>query len=114
MLRITVIVCGLLLGVLLVAILIASNQSSVVHGLIAITAEPWGVVTLLDLGAGLLFVAAWIAVVEPRPLHAALWIIALCVMGNVVTLVFLLWRTRYAQRFSDLFLPSRRSVRPEP
>lgn len=109
MLRITIVVCGLLLGILLAAILVASGYSDVLTGLENLLADPWGIVTLIDLGIGLLFVAAWMAVVEPRSLHAAVWIVALFLLGNVVTLVFLLCRTRSAKRFSDLFLPSHRS-----
>jgi hypothetical protein len=110
MLRVTVIICGILLGFLLAAILVASNQDNVLNGLRYVLAEPWGIVTLLDLGIGLMFVGAWIAVLEPRPLCAALWIVALLFLGNAVTLAFILWRTRQADRFVDLFLPSRRSA----
>jgi hypothetical protein len=102
-------ICGVLLGLLLAAIFLASGQSSVFDGLKVVLDTPWGVVTLLDLGIGLLFVAAWITVMEPRPLCAVAWIVALLLLGNAVTLVFLLWRTRYADRFADLFLPSHRS-----
>ncbi len=108
MLRVTIILCGILLGLLLAAIIVANGQVDVLEGLKRVLAEPWGVVTLLDLSVGLLFVAGWITVIEPRPLYAAVWIIALLVLGNIVTLIFLLWRTRSANCFSDLFLPSRR------
>ncbi len=110
-LRITVVVCGILLGLLTALIVKASLQESVIAGLVALLANPWGVVTLVDLIIGLLFVAAWLAVVETHPGRAALWIAALCLLGNVVTLIFLLCRTRHAQRFSDLWLPNRRSGR---
>lgn len=110
MLRVTIIICGILLGLLLAAIIVASGQANVLEGLKGVLAEPWGVVTLLDLSIGLLFIAAWIAVIEPRPLYAAVWILALLVLGNVVTLIFLLWRTRNAKSFADLFLPSRRHM----
>lgn len=106
MLRVTVIVCGVLLGLLLGGIGIAS-QHNLFDSLWRLLADPWGLVTLLDLGIGLLFVAAWISVVETRPWHATAWIIALFMLGNVITLAFLLWRTRRATRFSDLFLPNR-------
>ncbi len=113
MLRATIVICGILLGLLLAGIIVASNQVGVLTGLQRLLADPWGMVTLLDLGVGLVFVAAWIAVMEPRPWYAAVWIIGLLLLGNVVTLVFLLWRTRYARRFADLFLPSRRNEWPD-
>lgn len=114
MLRVMVVICGILLGLLTAAIVVASGRESVLLGLHKLLADPWGVVTLLDLGIGLLFVAAWIAVMEPSPARAAVWIVALFVLGNVVTLVFLLWRTRQAEQVRELFLPSRHSDSTEP
>lgn len=109
MLRATVVVCGILLGLLVTAILIASGHSPVLAGLRHVIANPWGVVSLLDLGVGLLFIAVWLALVEPSPWRAAAWIIALFLLGNVVTLVYLLSRTCRARHLRDLFLPSRPS-----
>lgn len=111
MLRTTIIICGILLGLLVAAILIAGSHSSVLAGLRYVIANPWGVVTLLDLGVGLLFVAVWLALVEPNRWRAAVWIAALFILGNVVTLAYLLSRTCRARRWSDLFLPSRPSER---
>lgn len=107
MLRVTVIVCGILLGVLVTAILIASQHGSVLQGLRYVAADPWGVVTLLDLGVGLLFVAVWIALVEPIRWRAGAWVVALFLFGNVITLAFLLSRTCRARRLRDLFFPYR-------
>jgi len=110
--RVTVIVCGILLGLLVTAIVVASHHSNVLAGLRQLVADPWGVVTLLDLGAGLLFVAVWLALVEPDPWRAAAWIVALFVLGNVVTLAFLLSRTCRARGLRDLFLSPRSSDWP--
>lgn len=107
MLRVTVIVCGILLGLLIAAILIASNHSHVLAGLRHVIADPWGIVTLLDLGIGLLFVAIWLALVEPNRWRAVAWITALLLLGNVITLAYLLSRTCQARHVRDLFLPSR-------
>ena len=109
MLRTIVIVCGILLGLLVAAILIASGHSHVLAGLRYLIADPWGVVTLLDLGVGLLFIAVWLALVEPSPWRAAAWILALFLLGNVVTLAYLLYRTCKVRHWSELFLPSRSS-----
>lgn len=109
MLRTLVIVCGILLGLLVAAIVIASGHSSVLAGLRHVLADPWGVVTLLDLGVGLLFIAVWLALVEPNPWRAAAWIVALFLLGNGVTLTYLLWRTCQVRHWSELFLPARSS-----
>ncbi|MCP5458204.1 MAG: DUF1475 family protein [Gammaproteobacteria bacterium] len=107
MLRVTIVICGVLLGLLAAAIVAAIGQDGVVHGVALLADRPWGFATLLDLKVGLLFVAAWLTVMESRPLYATLWIVALFALGNVVTLAFLLCRTRSVARFSELFLPSR-------
>lgn len=106
LLRLTVIVCGILLGLLVTAILVASHHSNMLVGLRHLVADPWGIATLLDLGVGLLFVAVWLALVEPNPWRATAWIVALFLFGNVVTLAFLLSRTCRARRLRDLFLSS--------
>ncbi len=112
--RIPIVICGTLLGLLLAAIVAASLHSSVIEGLLRIVADPWGLVTLLDLGIGLLFIAVWLTLMEPRPRYAALWIIALFLLGNVVTLGFLLCRTRHAKTLRDLFLPTQTRSEPSP
>ena len=111
MLRATVIICGILLGLLVAAMLIASGHSHVLAGLRHVVADPWGAVALLDLGVGLLFVAVWLALVEPSPWRAAAWIAALFLLGNAVTLAYLLCRTCQVRHWSELFLPSRSSDR---
>lgn len=111
MLRTTIIICGILLGLLAAAVLIAGHYGDLPAGLRHIVANPWGVVTLLDRGVGLLFVAVWLALMESSPWRAALWIAALFVLGNVVTLAYLLSRTCRAQRLRDLLLPFRSSER---
>lgn len=111
MLRIPVIICGILLGLLVAAILMASHHSHVLAGLRHVVADPWGIVTLIDLGIGLLFIAVWLWLVEPVRWRAIVWIIALLLLGNVVTLAYLLCRTCQVQHWSELFLPSRPSDR---
>ena len=109
MLRIPVIICGILLGLLAATILIASNHSHVLAGLRHIIADPWGIVTLIDLGVGLLFIAVWLWLVEPVRWRAIVWIIALFLLGNVVTLAYLLCRTCQVRHWSELLLPYRHS-----
>ncbi len=107
MLRIPVILCGILLGLLTATLLIASHHSPFLAGLRHLIANPWGVVALIDLGIGLLFIAIWLWLVEPVRWRAVAWIIALFLLGNVVTLTYLLCRTCQVRHWSELFLPAR-------
>jgi len=105
-LRIAVVICGVLLGLMVAGIGLAS-QHNLWISLDYLLADPWGAVTLLDLGISLLFVAVWIALLEMRPLPAVVWIALLFVFGHALTLVYLLWRSRNASRVQDLFFPPR-------
>jgi len=82
MLRFVVIVCGILLGLLATAILIASNHNHILAGLRYVIADPWGIVTLIDLGIGLLFIAVWLWLVEAVRWRGVGWSIVLFLLGN--------------------------------
>lgn len=56
-----------------------------------LTSNPWGIVSLADLYLGLIISAAIIGLVE-KPLNALLWILPLPVLGNVWTIVWLVYR----------------------
>lgn len=57
-----------------------------------VAANPWGLVSLIDLYVGFVAAAVLIVVLEPnRPLAIGLAVI-LFVLGNVVTALWLAWR----------------------
>lgn len=56
-----------------------------------VVADPWGLVMLGDLYAGFLATTALFFIVERRGIAVGLFI-ALMVLGNVVTLLWLAWR----------------------
>lgn len=105
--RLMVVICGLLLGFFLAAVAQAAASQSLVAGWQAIVSNPWNLVTFIDLSIGLLFVAAWMVMMEPRRWFAAAWLIALLLLGNGATLAFLLCRSRNVDTFRELFLPGR-------
>lgn len=53
-------------------------------------ADPWGRATLVDLYAGFILFAAWIAHRERSALKAVLWLAGTCCLGNVVPCIYLL------------------------
>ena len=89
---------------LLGSIVWASLDGGVGDGLIYVAREPWGVVTLGDLGAGLLFVALWMAAIEKRKWSLPFWYVALMGLGNLTTLVFLIYRCTQARTFGGILL----------
>lgn len=81
-----------------VGIVWAARADSLAAGLRRLTEHPWSVVTLMDLGAGLLLVAAWIAYRERRWYRILPWWVLLCGMGNWTSLLYVLqardlWRS---------------------
>jgi hypothetical protein len=46
-----------------------------------ILANPWGIVSLVDLYVGFILFSGWIAYREETPLIAALWIILMMILG---------------------------------
>ena len=63
-------------------------------------------VTLMDLYAGLLFVGAWMFVMERgRPTVIFWWVLLFCT-GNWATVLFVVVKARRATRLADVFLPA--------
>lgn len=84
----------------------AGTRQALGEGFAAVTAQPWGIVTLLDLYLGFAFVAAWIHALERRWPVTLAWAVALCVLGNAATLAYLLLRLRRAGSLAALFVPA--------
>lgn len=57
----------------------------------ALWALPWGRVTLIDLFAGFVVVGAIIVVRERQPVRWIPWLLALLVLGNLVTAAYVLY-----------------------
>ena len=93
---------------LIVALVVGSVQAQAVQGLIAgmgaIADQPWGPATFLDLAAGLLMAAVWMAVREPRRALLPLWWVGLLLTGNMAVLVFVLRCTLGARSLPEVFL----------
>lgn len=83
----------LIVGVaaLFASILYAAVSADFFESFARIGAMPWGLVSLIDLYLGFAVLAVLIALVEP-PAKAAIWIVALFVLGNVVGAAWFAWR----------------------
>lgn len=99
--------CAVSIGAMLVLFVVSARQMGLVAGLREIAATWWGVTTLVDLGAGLLFVSAWICLTERRVWARPVWVLAVFMLGNFTTLVYLLVRCRGAGSFREVILPPR-------
>lgn len=92
-----------LAGILLALIIWAIRTASFTGSFSAIIADPWGVVALADLYFGFALFAVVIAGLERNRLAATVWIVAMALLGNVISAVWLainaprLWRQLRAE-----------------
>lgn len=84
-------------------ILWAARQGSLWEGLRATAGPPWGLVTLVDLSAGIAVVAIWISILERRWWISAAWIVLLLCLGNLVALVYVVVRLLRHRSVADAF-----------
>lgn len=103
------------IGVTMVGLIIwAGARSNLWDELVAIARIPWGLVTLADLSAGLLFVAFWIALMERRWWPTAGWIVLVFCIGNLATAIYLCVRIRRCGSLMEAFTPGKRSASESP
>ncbi len=83
------ILAPVLVVVLITTSIWAQQREELWAALIAIGTTPWGAVTFVDLGSGLLVAGIWMACLEPRRVRSWVLIALLPLVGNMATLVFL-------------------------
>lgn len=98
--------CLLAIAGMLALFVFSTLEMSLGAGLADVAGTLWGITTLVDLGAGLIFVAIWIALLERGP-RAIPWIIAIFLLGNFTTLVYLAVRCTRHQTLEGVFLQPR-------
>jgi hypothetical protein len=77
---------------LLAAILWAFSAAPFWPSLAHVTANPWGIVTLVDLYVGFILFGLLIAAVEKRVLVPLGLTLLACLLGNLVFAAWLVWR----------------------
>ncbi len=78
--------------ILTVAIVWATGQASILDSFGRIVADPWGLVSLIDLYVGFFVAAVLIWRFEPSRAVAIAAIVLMPFLGNVVSLLWLAWR----------------------
>lgn len=79
-------------AILVATIIWAFGERPFGESFAVISADPWGIVTLIDLYLGFGLFAIVIAVTERRLLPAAIWIVPLFLLGNAVAAAWLIFR----------------------
>jgi hypothetical protein len=79
-------------AILTIAILWAMGKASLTDSFGRIIADPWGIVTLIDLYAGFLVMMIVVVLAEPKRQIMLLVIMLTPFLGNAVTLLWLAFR----------------------
>ena len=99
----TLYVSGFLFLILTIGIYWASIESNVFQGIKEMLALRWGVVTFLDFYIGATVIGVWICVIEKSIFRGVIWTLAIYLLGNLATLVYLARRAWISKNFSDIF-----------
>lgn len=102
--RIVAGVCVLSIVTMIGLFVVSTREMGLLAGLRAVAGTWWGVTTLADLGVGLVFVSVWMCLLERRVWARPLWVLAMFLLGNFTTLVFVLMRCRDARSVREVFL----------
>lgn len=105
--RAIAIACGAGIAALLALIVLSSLEMSLGAGLSATVDSMWGVTTMVDLYLGLAAVGAWIGWRERSVPRTIAWCIGLALLGNLITLVYLLQSSLRASSMAQLMAPVR-------
>jgi uncharacterized protein YneF (UPF0154 family) len=73
-------------------------------------ANPWGIVSLVDLYVGFGLFAIWMYVKEPNKLVAVVWIVALMVLGFFTGALYVLVKSLKASSMTELLLPEKKEA----
>ena len=106
--RTPLIVGGIAAGAMIVAIIYGMVNGEFVDGLQNVLGEPWGLVTFVDLAAGLVVVGAWIGWREPSIGRAVPWWIGLALTGNLATGLYIINAARRSSSVAEFLTGGRR------
>jgi len=96
-------VCALLFIALSGVIAWASVESNVMQGIGEIAALRWGIATFTDFYIGATFVGIWIGVMEKSVARGIVWTLAVYILGNLATLIYVGLRASTSEKFTDIF-----------
>ncbi len=94
---------GLGIVLLLALIGLSSLEMSLWQGLKASVDTRWGITTMVDLYLGLMIIAGWIAYRERSIPRTLAWCVGLCLLGNLIALVYLFIAALRGRSVDDLF-----------
>ncbi len=88
------IIFSLILAAMIAVTIWAGSFESVMAGSEKLFREPWGIATLFDTYLGFLTFYAWVFYKERAWLNRFNWLLAIIILGNIATAVYMLWQLR--------------------
>jgi hypothetical protein len=80
------------LATMVAAVAWASRDRGVLEAMADLLADPWGVVTLVDLYLGFFVFYLWLVYKETSLAARVLWLLAILTLGNIATAAYVLWQ----------------------
>lgn len=89
-------------GAMVAAIAYGMASGGFFDGLRTVLGDPWGRVTMIDLGVGLLLIGAWIRLREGTVRRSAPWWVALFFTGNLAAGIYVVLAARKSHSIGEL------------
>ena len=102
---VTIFTSAILLTLLIGVIIWASLESNVILGLDQVFSTRWGIATIADIYIALTFIGIWIGFMENSAKKGVAWTLSLYLLGNIITLVYIMIRAGKSTSFKEIFLP---------
>lgn len=108
MLKLLLVMSAIMVLTLITGIIWASLDSNPVDGLRFLAGNRWGIVTLLDVCAGVLAMAIWIWHCDQRMKTWLVWVVAMLILGHLVSLAYLVIRAARERDLTELDVARKR------
>jgi hypothetical protein len=79
----------------------------------ALLRMPWGVVSLVEIYVGMTLFGCWVFWREASPVRSGVWMLAVALIGNIVSCVYVLMALRSARGNPTLFWMGARAEQEE-
>ena len=95
----------LIMGVIIVW---ANFQSNFFENAGIVASTPWGIVTLVDLYIGFLFIGLWI-IFREKGISRIIWLVGLFFLGNLTTALYIIYCIKEADGNLEIFFIGKRN-----
>jgi len=86
----------------------ANFQGNIFKNAGTVASTPWGIVTLVDLYIGFLFIGLWI-IFREKGISRIIWLVGLFFLGNLTTALYIIYCIKEANGNLEIFFMGKRN-----